>query len=113
MIFSLKKIWPVWTGVPADVHLHVDVRRPAAVPAWEDRQELGLAGCVRPLVAAQEPRRRTVDGGVAEGVALPDLDVRVLDRLAGLRVQHREADHERKTGLPLGVEVGVHVVPFS
>ena len=89
--------------VAADVHLHVDVRRPAPVPAGEDRQELGLAGRVRPLVPAQEARRGAVDGRVvAERVAMPDLDVRLRDRPARLRVQHREADHEREPGLALG-----------
>src|SRR5207244_1025689 len=51
-------------GAAADVHLHVDVRRPASVPAGKDREELRAAGGVGLLVAAEEPRLRAVDGGV-------------------------------------------------
>src|SRR5207248_10560374 len=89
----------------ADVHLEVDVGRPAAVPAGEDRVEEDLAVRVALLVAAQEApavvgggvtaaaggRTRSAVAGVhAAGVRVPDLDVGAADRLAGGGVLHRE-----------------------
>ena len=62
-----------------------------------------LPDAVRDLVATQVPGRRAVDGGVvAERVAVPDLDVGLRDRLAGLRVEDREADQEWESRLALG-----------
>jgi hypothetical protein len=101
----------------ADVDLEVDVRRAAAIPAGVDRQEARAAVGVGLLVAAQVPvgvgRRGVLAAGGAggaalvarvdaTGVAVPDLDVRALDRAARLGVLHGEHQLEREAGTVLG-----------
>ena len=78
-------------------HLHVDVDCPPRVPAGEDRPEIGDAVGVRHLDAAAERLALgALDPGVdAARVAMPDVDRGAGDRLAGVRIQDRDAQVER------------------
>src|SRR5919199_1276820 len=86
----------------ADVHLDVDVHGPALVPAGVDRLERSDPARVRPLDAAHEGARVAVDAGVgAERVAVPDVDGRAFDRLAGRGVDDRKPEEQRSPRPPL------------
>ena len=71
-----------------DVHLHVDVDGAALVPAGVDGVERRGSVGVRELRAPQERcAGASLNAGVlASGVAMPDVDGRVLDRRALRRV---------------------------
>ena len=73
------------------MHLRVDVHRAALVPAGIDRRELGDAVLVGHLRAAQE--RVVLLGVAALGVAVPEVDDRVGERLA-LGVAHAQRELE-------------------
>ncbi len=87
----------------AQVHLHVDVHGAARVPAREDRPERGGAVRIRHLNAAEEGARVALDTRVLTAcVAVPEVDRRVLDRLAGVGVEDDDAQVERHALATLG-----------
>jgi hypothetical protein len=107
--------------VAAGVDLQVDVRRTPAVPARIDRVKadaaLGAGALVSAQVALRVGRRLlgarraaapaalrgALEAGVdASGVAVPDLDVGALDRLAGACVLDGEDELERQARPVLG-----------
>ena len=81
----------------ADVHLHVDVNRASLVPAGIDGGKPGEALRIGALPAAEEgsTRRSAAEARVEPGgVAVPDLDERVPDGLAGRGVDDGRAQVE-------------------
>src|SRR5205807_4163403 len=106
----------------ADVDLEVDVTRAAPVPRWVDRVEDHLPSGIADLVSAQKRQfvgwcgapaatasRASSRGGAravtrvdTQRVGVPDLDIRVFDRLACGGVLHLEVEGQRDAGLVLG-----------
>src|SRR5438445_13628186 len=97
----------------ADVYFDVDVHGPAPIPAWVDGAELAVAPGIGPLNPAQKgvlvrgsciasgrpTGTRALEPRIdAPGVAVPDVDGRAFDRLAGRGIHHGEPQCERHAG---------------
>jgi hypothetical protein len=87
------------------MHLHVDVDRPAHVPAGIDGAEDGEALRVGSLDPAHEGAARgaRAEAGVDAGrVGVPDVDRGALDGPARRRVDDREPERQRRARMAVG-----------